>query len=67
MGVYLAFEHGMKLCGLWIGLTAALVFSSVVGGLIVLCADWDHEVQKVMERLESERSLGNDDSSVESA
>lgn len=56
----------MKLPGLWIGLTVALVFTSVIGGLIVLRADWDHEVKKVMERLESERNLNDDDGSAES-
>jgi len=67
MGIYLAFKQGMKLWGLWIGLTTALVFTGVIGGLIVLCADWDHEVQKVMERLESEQNLGNEEASAEGA
>lgn len=67
MGIYLAFRHDMKLWGLWIGLTIALVSTSVIGGLIVLQADWDHEVKKVMDRLESERDLGDDDESAESA
>ena len=67
MGIYLAFKQGMKLSGLWIGLTIALVFTSVIGGLIVLWADWDHEVKKVMERLEGDRNLGDDDESTESA
>ena len=67
MGIYLAFKQGMRLWGLWIGLTIALVFTSVIGGLIVLRADWDHEVKKVMERLEGERNLDNDDASAESA
>lgn len=67
IGIYLTFKQDMSLWGLWIGLTIALVSTSVVGGLIVLWADWDHEVQKVMERLESERNFGNVDASVESA
>lgn len=67
MGFYLAFKQGMKLQGLWIGLTMALVSTSVIGGLIVLWVDWDYEVKKVMERLEDERNFGNDDSSAENA
>jgi len=66
MGIYFAFKQDMNLWGLWIGLTIALVFTSGVGGLIVSWTDWDHEVKKVMERLESERDLG-DDESAESA
>lgn len=57
----------MKLWGLWIGLTIALVSTSVVGGLIVLWADWDYEVKKVMDRLEGEMNVGNDDESAEGA
>lgn len=56
----------MELWGLWIGLTVALLCTSTVGGLIVLWADWDREVQKVMERLEDDRNLGDDAESAES-
>ena len=66
LGIYLTFKHDMKLWGLWIGLTVALVCTSTVGGLIVLWADWDREVEKVMERLEGDRNLGDDDESTES-
>ena len=67
MGICLAFRQGMHLWGLWIGLTIALVFTSVIGGLIVLWADWDLEVKKVMERLGSDGGLDDDDRSTESA
>ena len=67
MGIYLAFKQGMGLLGLWVGLTIALVSTSGVGGLIVLRADWDFEVKKVMERLEGDRNVGNDGDSAESA
>ena len=56
----------MGLWGLWIGLTVALVCTSTVGGMIVLWADWDREVEKVMERLEGDRSP-DEDESTESA
>ena len=64
MGMYLAFKQGMELWGLWTGLTVALVFSGVVGSLIVLRTDWDHEVKKVMDRLGGDRYLGNNDESA---
>ena len=67
IGIYLAFKQDMKLWGLWIGLTIALVFTGVIGGLIVLRADWDYEVKKVMDRLESERIVGNENESAERA
>jgi len=67
MGIYLAFKQGMNLSGLWIGLTIALVFTSGLGGPLVLWADWDHEVRKVMDRMENERNLDDDDQSAESA
>ena len=67
MGIYLAFRQDMGLLGLWAGLTLALVFTSGVGGLIVLRADWDNEVKKVMERLESDRDGISDEESAESA
>jgi len=67
MGVYLAFEHDMGLWGLWVGLTVALVCTSTVGGMIVLWADWDREVEKVAERLEGDRKLRKDDEPIESA
>jgi len=66
LGIYLTFKHDMELWGLWIGLTVALLCTSTVGGLIVLWADWDREVEKVMERLEDDRNLGDDAESAES-
>jgi MATE family multidrug resistance protein len=65
--MYLAFRQDMGLFGIWLGLTIALVSTSVVGGLIILRADWDHEVKKVMERLESDRDMVDDEESAESA
>ena len=67
MGIYLTFKQDAGLHGLWIGLTIALVLTSVVGGLIVLRADWDDEVKKVKERFEAERDSGRDDGFVEYA
>ena len=66
MGVYLAFKHDMRLWGLWMGLTVALVFTSAIGSLIVLWTDWDREVEKVAETLEDDRKLCEDGEPSES-
>ena len=44
----------MKLHGLWYGLTISLVYCAVLGTIICLRSDWDHEVNKVMDRLKAE-------------
>ncbi|EDR01957.1 multidrug/Oligosaccharidyl-lipid/Polysaccharide flippase, partial [Laccaria bicolor S238N-H82] len=50
-GIWLAFSWDMKLHGLWYGLTISLVYCAVLGTIICLRSDWDHEVDKVMNRL----------------
>ena len=67
IGIYLAFKQDMNLSGLWVGLTIALVFTSGLGGPLALWVDWDHEVKKVMDRMESEGGAGEYDGSAESA
>ncbi|KAF8531340.1 mate-domain-containing protein [Gautieria morchelliformis] len=58
LGVYLAFKRDMKILGLWVGLTVALVYCAIVGVWLCVRADWDAEVQKVRNRVERERQLG---------
>jgi MATE family, multidrug and toxin extrusion protein len=58
LGLYLAFTRDMKIIGLWVGLTVALVYCAVVGVWLCVRADWDAEVQKVRNRVERERQLG---------
>lgn len=58
MGLFLAFNRGTGLVGLWVGLTAALIYSAIVGVWLCVRADWDKEVQKVRDRVERERQLG---------
>lgn len=45
----------MKLWGLWIGLTTALVYGSAIATYICLTANWDHEVKKVQDRIEADK------------
>lgn len=50
--MYLAFKLEMGIHGLWIGLIISLVYCSLLGTVLCLRTDWDHEVYKVMKRLE---------------
>ncbi|KAI0819458.1 MATE efflux family protein [Trametes gibbosa] len=64
-GIWLAFWHGMRLHGLWIGLTISLVYSAAVGVAISLRTDWEREVEKVRIRLGEDNKPTPED--VESA
>src|SRR5882724_1436627 len=57
-GLYLAFNLDMKLLGLWIGLTVALVYCAIVGVWLCVRTDWGDEVRKVQARVERERRIG---------
>ncbi|KAG2142385.1 mate-domain-containing protein [Suillus clintonianus] len=50
-GIWLAFKRDMGLVGLWVGLTLALVYCSVWGTYLGITADWQKEVEKVLDRL----------------
>ncbi|KAF9254752.1 MATE efflux family protein [Marasmius fiardii PR-910] len=53
-GLWLAFSVNLGLHGLWIGHTIALIFSAVSGTVLCLRTDWNHEVEKVLERVAQE-------------
>ncbi|KAJ6616409.1 mate-domain-containing protein [Mycena sp. CBHHK59/15] len=53
-GAWLAFNWDFGLHGLWIGLTVSLVYCAVFGTLLCVRTDWNHEVRKVIARLNSE-------------
>ncbi|KAF8582566.1 multidrug/Oligosaccharidyl-lipid/Polysaccharide flippase [Ramaria rubella] len=57
LGLYLTFVRDMKLPGLWIGLTAALVYCAVISVWLCIRVDWDKEVQKVQDRIEREEHI----------
>ena len=53
-GAWLAFNWDFGLHGLWIGLTVSLVYCSVFGTILCLRTDWNHEVDKVVARINAE-------------
>ncbi|KIP09793.1 hypothetical protein PHLGIDRAFT_116113 [Phlebiopsis gigantea 11061_1 CR5-6] len=57
-GLWLAFSKNADLMGLWVGLTVALVYESLVSSWICLRTDWTYEVEKVRRRLAAEQKAG---------
>ncbi|KAJ7484518.1 MATE efflux family protein [Mycena latifolia] len=57
-GAWLAFSCDFGLHGLWIGLTLSLVYCAVFGTLLCVRTDWDHEVRKVLARINAESKAG---------
>ncbi|KAL4073511.1 MATE efflux family protein [Scleroderma citrinum] len=54
-GITLTFYFGFRLAGLWIGLVAALIYSSIISVWIgVIRADWEVEVKKARERVKGQ-------------
>lgn len=50
-GVWLAFKMNIGIVGLWVGITAALVYCSAWGTYLCITADWQKEVMKALDRL----------------
>lgn len=57
-GIWLAFNQHWNLLGLWIGLTIALIYESLISSWICLTTDWDRQVEKVQLRLAAEHKAG---------
>ncbi|KAF8079285.1 mate-domain-containing protein [Lyophyllum atratum] len=57
LGIWLAFRWNMGLTGLWIGITVALLYCSVVGTILCFRTDWNFEVIKVQDRIAQEARL----------
>ncbi|KAI0777513.1 MATE efflux family protein [Trametes elegans] len=60
-GIWLAFWRGMRLHGLWIGLTVSLVYCAAAGIWLCFRTDWDREVDKVRRRLEADNKHAGGD------
>jgi MATE family multidrug resistance protein len=52
LGIWLAF-HGWGLAGLWVGQCIALYLVGILEWVIVAWSDWDHQVIKAFERMDS--------------
>jgi multidrug resistance protein, MATE family len=52
--MWLTFGWGMRLDGLWIGLTVSLIYCALIGTWLCLRTDWNREVWKVMKRLQEQ-------------
>lgn len=52
LGIWLAF-HGWGLAGLWVGQCIALYLVGGIEWVIVALSDWDHQVTKAFERMDS--------------
>ena len=63
LGIYLAF-HGWGLEGLWVGQCIALYLVGALEWAIVAFTNWEHQVEKAFERMDSgeEESDGRDSS-----
>ncbi|KAG6919085.1 hypothetical protein DXG01_009338 [Tephrocybe rancida] len=53
-GVWLAFNWHWQLQGLWLGVTIALLYCSIVGTTICIKTDWQQEVERAKARIEKE-------------
>ncbi|KAK5651646.1 hypothetical protein OQA88_11821 [Cercophora sp. LCS_1] len=53
-GIWLAFQGGWGLAGLWMGQCVALGLVGVLEWVIVARSNWEEEVQKAVERLEDD-------------
>ena len=57
LGIWLAFSWDIGLDGIWLGLSAAVVYLAVAGTYLSLKTDWHWEVKKVVERVKEEERL----------
>src|ERR1700743_2508532 len=53
LGIYLAF-HGWGLAGLWVGQCIALYLVGFLEWAIVAFSDWEYQVKKALDRLDSD-------------
>ncbi|KAK3356314.1 putative MATE efflux family protein subfamily [Lasiosphaeria hispida] len=58
-GIWLAFSGGWGLSGLWMGQCVALSLVGVLEWVVVGMSDWEDEVTKAVERVESDEGHGH--------
>ncbi|KAJ5672908.1 transporter [Penicillium longicatenatum] len=56
LGIWLAFQHGWGLKGLWVGQCVALYCVGILEWIVVACTKWDDEVHNAFKRMDHESS-----------
>ncbi|CAK9325764.1 unnamed protein product [Citrullus colocynthis] len=51
MAIFLAFFQGIGGKGLWMGIMVAVFLQSLFLGILILCTNWDKEVDKAADRI----------------
>lgn len=59
LGIYLAFNHGWGLEGLWVGQCVALYLVGAAEWAVVYFSKWEKQVERAFERMEI--SVGDDE------
>ncbi|KAJ5536380.1 hypothetical protein N7513_009566, partial [Penicillium frequentans] len=54
LGIWLAFQHGWGLKGLWVGQCVALYCVGILEWIVVACTKWDDEVRNAFKRMDHE-------------
>lgn len=54
LGIWLAFQHGWGLKGLWVGQCVALYCVGILEWIVVACTKWDVEVRNAFKRMDHE-------------
>ncbi|KAJ5587468.1 uncharacterized protein N7459_003233 [Penicillium hispanicum] len=57
LGIYLAFQGGFGLRGLWIGQCVALYCAGILEWILVACSHWEEEVRKAFQRMDSHEAV----------
>ncbi|KAJ6110506.1 hypothetical protein N7486_002741 [Penicillium sp. IBT 16267x] len=54
LGIWLAFQHGWGLKGLWVGQCVALYCVGILEWIVVACTKWEDEVRNAFKRMDHE-------------
>ncbi|KAI8069374.1 MATE efflux family protein [Gongronella butleri] len=67
IGIYLAFQGGMGLTGLWVGQCLALFLVGIIEWALIIFTNWNKEVEKCFARIEAENGGKHPDANQENA